>query len=238
SRLEVIASATTGLNHIDLDTCRERGIEVICIRGERAFLATITSTAELALAHLLNLARNVVPAHADVIAGGWNRDKYRGVSLHGLTLGIIGLGRLGSVMAGYGHALGMRVIGTDRAPVDAPPFVDVTDLDTVLRVSDCISLHATHDPGSPPLLGAREFAQMKPCALLVNTALGELIDETALLASLEHSRLGGYAADVIANETGWTDSSTNLLTQPLIKYAQVHDNVIITPHVGGAPLNG
>lgn len=233
-RLRAILSATTGLNHIDVDACRARNIEVISIRGERAFLATITSTAELALTLLLNLARQVVPAQADVLAGRWRRDKYRGISLRDLTLGLVGLGRLGCVMAGFGSGLGMRIIGTDPTPVDVPPFVDVVDLDTVLATSDCISLHATHDQGKSPLLGAAAFARMKRGTLLVNTARGELVDETAVLVSLESGHLGGYGADVVADETNWTDFTEH----PLVRYSREHDNLLLTPHIGGATLDG
>ena len=232
--LKLVISATTGVNHIDLEACKERGIEVICLRGERAFLATITSTAELALVLLLNVVRNVVPAHADVMAGRWRRDQFRGLSLRELTLGVVGLGRLGCVMAGYAKALGMRIIGSDPGPLSVPDFVERVDLDTLVSSSDAISLHATHDAGKPPLLGARELAMLKPGAFLVNTARGELVDEAALLAGLESGRIGGYGTDVLSNETAWTDFSDH----PLVRYARSHSNVVITPHIGGATLDG
>lgn len=232
--LRAIISATTGLNHIDLAACKARGIEVISTRGERAFLSTITGTAEFALALLLNLARHILPAHFDVQAGHWRRDAFRGVSLRGLTLGVVGLGRLGCLMAGYGHALGMRILATDPAPSIVPPYVEMTNLNDLLGRADAISLHASHREGQPPILGAREFDLIKPGALLVNTARGELIDEKALLASLESGRLGGCALDVLADEAGWSDFRQH----PLVRYAKEHSNLIITPHIGGATLDG
>ena len=232
--LRAVVTATTGLNHIDLDACRARRIEVISIRGERAFLATITSTAELALALLMCLVRRIVPAHADVLGGAWQRDRWRGLSLGGMTLGILGLGRLGCIMAGYGHAFGMQIIGTDTAPLTVPPFVEMTDLAGVLAGADCISLHATHDPGKPPILGAAEFVHIKRGALIVNTVRGELVDEAALIASLQSGQVGGYGTDVLANETTLTDVAAH----PLIEYAKSHSNVVITPHIGGATLDG
>lgn len=234
-RLEAIVSATTGLNHINVSLCEARGIEIICTRGERAFLSTITGTAELALAHLLNLARHILAAHNDVQDGHWRRDAFRGISLRGLTLGVIGLGRLGCLMAGYGQALGMRVVATDPTPLIVPPYVQMTSsLGEVLRQADAISLHATHDEGQPPILGARELATMKPGVLLVNTARGELVDERALLAALGSGRVRGCATDVLADEASWADFREH----PLVHYASTHPNVIITPHIGGATLDG
>lgn len=230
--LRAILSATTGLNHIDVAACRARSIDVICVGGERAFLATITGTAELALALLLDLARHVVPAFADVRAGRWRRDAFRGLSVRGLTLGIVGLGRLGCVMAGYAEALGMHVVAADPAPTVVPSNVKLTSLHDLLATADAVTLHASHDQGHPPVLGAVELKSMKPGAFLVNTARGELVDEEALLASLASGHLGGYAADVIANETSWPDPSQH----PLVRYASDHDNVIITPHIGGATV--
>lgn len=232
--LRAVLSATTGLNHIDVGLCEERGIEIICTRGERAFLSTITGTAELALAHLLNLARHVLPAHGDVLEGQWRRDAFRGLSLRGLTLGIVGLGRLGFLMSGYGQALGMRVLAYDPAPLIVPPYVELVPLDDVLRRSDAISLHATHNEGEPPILGRPELARMRQGALLVNTARGELVDEAAMIDALESGRLGGVATDVLADETTWS----SFREHPLVRYAASHPNVIITPHIGGATLDG
>lgn len=233
-RLRAVVSATTGLNHIDVGLCQTRGIEIVCTRGERAFLSTITGTAELALAHLLNLARHVLPAHADVQQGRWRRDDYRGVSLRGLKLGVVGLGRLGCLMAGYGQALGMRVMACDPSPLMVPPYVELVRLEDLLRQSDAISLHATHDEGQPPILGTREFAIVRDGVLLVNTARGELVDEQAMIEALSTGRLGGVATDVLADETTWV----SFRDHPLVRYAAEHANVIITPHIGGATLDG
>jgi D-3-phosphoglycerate dehydrogenase len=231
--LKAIVSATTGLNHIDLGICKARGIEIISIRGERAFLSTITGTAELALALLLNLARHVIPACRDVQSGRWKRDDFRGMSLRDLTLGIIGVGRLGCLMAGYGHALGMRVLGVDPQPVGVPAFVQMATLESMLAEADAISLHASHNAGEPPILDRKAVAVMKPGVLLVNTARGELVDEGAVLENLQRGRLGGYAADVVSNELTWKD----LRDHPLVRYAADHQNVIVTPHIGGATVD-
>lgn len=231
--LRAIVSATTGLNHIDLERCKAQGIEVISIRGERVFLSTITGTAELALALLLNLARHVVPAYRDVQNGRWQRDDFRGMSLRDLTLGIIGVGRLGCLMAGYGRALGMRVLGVDPHPVDVPAFVRMTTLEIMLAEADAISLHASHDSGEPPILDRKAFVAMKPGMLLVNTARGELLDEGAVLENLQSGKLGGYAADVLSDELTWKDFRGH----PLVRYAATHRNVIVTPHIGGATLD-
>ncbi len=172
--LRAVISATTGLNHIDLATCQERGIEIICTRGERAFLSTITGTAELSLSLLLNLARHIAPAFSDVLAGRWRRDAFRGISLRGLTLGIVGMGRLGYLMAEYGQALGMRVIAYDPNPLVVPPYAEMTSLEELLLRAEAISLHASHREGEPPILDAAALAQCHPGVLIVNSARGEL----------------------------------------------------------------
>ena len=207
---------------------------MISTRDERAFLSTITGTAELALALLLNLARHVVSAHQDVLAGHWRRDDFRGVSLRGLTLGIIGMGRLGCLMAGYGQSLGMRVIAVDPSPLLVPPFVHMTCLHDLLSQSDAISLHASHREGEAPILGLEQFKVIKPGALLVNTARGELVDEKTVLEYLENGTLGACATDVLMKEATWDD----LNLHPLVRYAKEHDNLIITPHIGGATIDG
>jgi len=230
-RLRVIACAATGLDHVDLEAARERGVTVVSLRGERAFLDSVPASAEHTLALLLSLTRRVPLAVGRVKAGTWNRDALRGHDLCGKTLGLVGLGRVGTKMAGYCLALGMRVLACDPARPAPPPGVEmVAGLDELLPRSDVLSIHAPLVPETVGLIGARELGLLPAGAVLVNTARGELVDEEALIAALESGRLAGAALDVIHGEpTGHATPDT-----PLLRAARRLDNLLVTPHIGGA----
>jgi len=225
--LKAIASATTGLDHIDLDACSARGIEVVSLKDERAFLETIPATAEHTLALILALARQIPAAHNHAVAGGWNRDAFPGILVRGLRLGLVGLGRLGRMVVDPARALGMEVRGHD-------PFVEGEDvtllaLPDLLAWADVVSLHVAYDASTRHLIGESELARMKPNAFLINTARGGVVDEAALVRSLQDGRIGGAALDVLDNEA-------NLLAgkrSRLMELARKHPRLILTPHIGG-----
>ncbi len=230
AKLKAIVSATTGTNHIDLDACKSKEISVITLKGETGFLDQIASTAEHAFGLILALARQLPSASQQVLETGFARCGRTGFELRGKYLGIIGCGRLGKKVAGYGSAFGMEVIGHD-------PYVETSDLKLVpkamlLDCADFISIHASHTDGAPKILDATAFRTIKSGAFLVNTARGELIDENALLESLEAKKLGGAALDVAENETRRPQPD------PLVEYAKQHDNLILTPHIGGSTFEG
>jgi D-3-phosphoglycerate dehydrogenase len=231
-RLRIIASATTGLNHIDLAEATRRGIQVLSLKGEGDFLSRITATAEMTWALLLALLRRLPAAAAHTRDGQWDRDLFIGRELRGKTLGVIGYGRLGRIVAGYGTAFRMRVLACDRQPFAAPDGVQAVSLAELLSASDIISLHANHEPANVRMIGADAFAAMQSTAVFVNTARGELVDEDALLAALRDGRLAGAALDVLEGERG-ADGAW-LRGRPLHAYAQAHDNLLLTPHIGGA----
>jgi D-3-phosphoglycerate dehydrogenase len=141
-RLRAIATATTGLNHIDLEEAKRRNILVISLRGETAFLEKIFATGEHTLALILALVRHVPQSAKHVVGGGWNRDVFRGRELHGKTAGIVGLGRVGRIVAGYLQALGMRIVATDPALAECPVAgVSLLPLEDLLAQSDLVTLH-------------------------------------------------------------------------------------------------
>lgn len=230
-RLRAIACAATGLDHMDLEAARERGVTVLSLRGERAFLDTVPASAEHTLALLLSLTRRIPLAVSRVNAGTWNRDALRGHDLCGKTLGLVGLGRVGTKMAGYCLALGMCVMACDPAHPAPPPGVKmVAGLDELLPRSDVLSVHAPLVPETVGLIGTRELGLLPGGAVLVNTARGELVDEEALIAALDSGRLAGAALDVIHGEpTGHAAPDT-----PLLRAARRRDNLLVTPHIGGA----
>jgi D-3-phosphoglycerate dehydrogenase len=230
-RLRAVVSATTGVDHIDLAAAERRGVAVLTLRGETEFLRSVPSTAEHTWALLLGLLRRVAPAAQSVLAGDWERDRFRGTQLRDKTIGLVGLGRIGEKVAGYAAAFGMRVLAYDPyRPVGEIPAAERTPtLALLLAESDIVSLHVPLTAETDGLIGAAELAQMRPGAWLINTARGQIVDEAALLAALESGRLAGAALDVIADER-----DGGHLANPLIVYARTHENVLITPHIGGA----
>lgn len=229
--LKVIVSPTTGLNHIDCEYAAQRGVHVLSLRGETEFLRTISATAELALGLALTLLRQIPEAVAHTRVGDWDRDQFKGYELQGKTVGVVGYGRLGRLVAGYFQAFGCRVIACDSQPVDVEPSVEFVSQQSLLEQSDIISLHVNSTPENYAFFNESCFSAMKSGAWLINTARGELIDESALLAALESGRLSGAALDVLNGEQSLAPSER--LEHPLVQYAREHRHLIITPHIGG-----
>ena len=226
-KLKVIATATTGLDHIDTAYAAYKGIRVLSLKEEIAFLRTVTSTAELALGLMFAVLRKIPAAHQSVIAGNWDREAFRGHAVHGKTLGIVGLGRLGEMMQRYGEALGMRVIYTD-------PFKEgSTPLEELLQEADVVTLHVHLSEETENMIGAEQLALMKPSAVLINTARAQLVDEDAIIKALETGTLAGYGTDEQQNELSFTPTHAK---SAMIDYAKTHDNIIIMPHTGGTTV--
>ncbi len=231
--LRIVVTPTTGLNHIDMEEAHQRGIRVLSLRGEVDFLREVRATAEHTLALLLALLRCLPGAAMHVRGGGWDRDLFRGHELSGKVAGVVGYGRLGRLVARSLKALGARVLVADphvqRETVESG--LQLLLLDALLRKADIVTLHVAYSSTTHGFFGQREFSLMKKGGWFVNTSRGELVDETALLAALGSHRLAGAALDVITDE-----HSVDLAQHPLIRYARDHDNLIITPHIGGCTV--
>ncbi len=218
--LRAIARAGVGLDNLDTAAARHLGIPVVFAPGGNA--ATV---AEHTLALLLDLARGITRQAVQVAAGRWeDRRHYQGNEIRGLTLGVLGFGNIGQRVAKLADAFGMQVLVlAHRRPVQEP--FAAASLDEVLARADAVTLHLPLNPATKGLLGRREFAAMKPGALLVNTARGALLDGEALRDALASGRLGGFAADVLEHEPPAADDA--LLRS---------DRVLLTPHT--ASLTG
>ena len=229
SRCRILATPVTGIDHIDEELCARLGVQIVCLRGEREFLRSVRATAELTLGLAIAVMRYLPAAAADVNNGRWLRDDFRGHELYERTAGVVGCGRLGNIVAGYLLALGMRVLTYDPRPeAEIPAGAErLPDLKSVLRQSDLITLHVNYHQGTHNMIGAAEFAAGKPGATLVNTSRGGLIDEAALLASLNAGHLAAAALDVVADERNFGPD------HPLAVYAREHRNLILSPHIGG-----
>lgn len=233
TRLRVIVTAATGLEHVDLAYAQRRGVTVLSLQGEAEFLQRIPATAEHTWALLLALVRRIPWAYEAVLHGRWDRDGFRGRELSGRRLGLVGLGRVGRQVARFGKGFDMVVAAYDP---HAEAWVDGVErfqqLPELLRQSDVVSLHVSSNEQTRGLIGAQELAQLPPGALLINTSRGSLIDEGALVTALAQGRLAGAAVDVIASE--YDEAARQ--GHPLLRYARDHQNLLITPHVGGATL--
>ena len=227
-RCRVLACPVTGLDHLNMDDLAQRGIRVLSLRGESEFLKEVRATAELTLALALALLRNIPSAAQSVCQGFWNRDLFRGHELFGKTVGIVGMGRLGPIVAGCFRAFGMDVLGYDPRP-DFPHGAArrVEDLDLLIEASDVLSLHVSYSESTRHLIGQEQLSRVRPGAVLVNTSRGGVVDEQALLAALEGGRLAGAALDVLDGEPH-VDAG-----HPLVAYAREHSNLLVVPHIGG-----
>jgi len=228
TRLRVVGTNTTGTDHLDLKALKRRGIEVLSLKNDIDFLRKVTPTAELAFGLLLACARRIRECSESSRQGYWARHQMAGSLLYGKTIGIIGLGRLGTMVAGYAGAFHMRVIATDPGTHEFPDFVKRVSLEQLLSEADFISIHVHLNDETRNLLGAGEFSKMKKGAILINTSRGGLIDEKALLKAMMNGTVAAAGLDVIDGE--WLEDKYN---HPLIAYSRSNPNLLITPHVGG-----
>jgi D-3-phosphoglycerate dehydrogenase len=218
--LKVIGRAGIGVDNIDLDTATAAGILVV-----NAPAANTISAAEHTMALLLAQARSVPAADASLRAGRWERARFQGVELHGKTLGILGLGRIGTLVAQRASAFGMKIVAYD-------PFVsterarrlgvEMGDLDHVLSRADFVTVHLPRTRETEGLVGEDAFAKMKPGVRIVNVARGGIVDEEALAAAVKAGRVAGAAVDVFATEPA--------TMSPLFSL----EEVVVTPHLGAS----
>ncbi len=219
-RLQIVSRHGVGLDYVDVEACTQHGV-IVTITGD----ANSQAVSEHAFASLMAVARQLILAAADLRSGTWDRERAVGVELYRKTLGIVGLGRIGSRMARHARGFDMQVIACD-------PYIDserargldvaLVDLETLLRRSDFVSLHVPLTEETRGLIGRAELAWMKPSAILVNTARGGVIEERALYEALAERRIAGAALDVFAEEPLPAGHPLVLL-----------DNVVCTPHCAG-----
>jgi len=228
--LKLIGSPSTGTDHLDLKELKKRGIIVYDIATEYELLNQFTATSELAFTLILSLIRKIIPASIAAQDGIWARERFSGYQLHGKTIGILGLGRLGKITARIAQGFGMNVIAHDPAQPFAEKVQHVT-FEQLLKSSDILSVHIHLNEFTEELINKEAFRLMKPTAVLINTSRGKIIDETALLEALKSGEIAGAGLDVINGE--WLDKQ-ELRQHPLIEYSRANNNLIIVPHIGGS----
>jgi D-3-phosphoglycerate dehydrogenase len=219
--LKVIGRAGVGVDNVDLDAATRRGIVVM-----NSPLGNSVTTAEHTISMMMALTRHIPAAYAALLAGKWERSKFTGSEVCNKTLGIVGLGNIGRIVADRAIGLKMKVIGFDpilTAEAAARIGVEKVELDELLRRADFITVHAPLTDETRGLVGAAAFAAMKKGVRVINCARGGLIDEAALLDALRSGKVAGAALDVFVEEPPPLD-------YPLLR----HPNVIATPHLGAA----
>lgn len=238
--LKLIATRSTGYNHIDLETCRERNIAVANVSsyGE-------TTVAQYTFGLIIALLRKIVPAFFDMKKMQNHSQEYVGRDLNDLTIGIIGTGAIGAKVCKLANAFDMKILAYDFKPnneLAAKYDIEYVDLDRLLNKSDIVSLHVPYKGSGDYLIGEKEINKMKQGAYLINTSRGELIDTKALYQALINKKLTGCALDVGECESfsfntdnmleKISNTSANCLARTLLTQKLIElDNVIVTPHI-------
>jgi D-3-phosphoglycerate dehydrogenase len=229
-KLRFVVTATTGLDHIDMSGAITAGVRVISLRDCPKAIKNVSATAEHTIGLMLALMRHIPSAAAHVLNGGWDRTLFWGSQVRGKRLGIIGHGRIGSLVARAASGLGMKVVAYDyNAQAVFEPALAVS-FDELIETSDVVSIHVTSSQDNRNLaLDKDAIRRLKEGVFLINTARGRLIDEEAVSAGVRSGHLAGVAADVLAGEERGDGKFS-----PLLKCARAGYNVLITPHIGGA----
>jgi D-3-phosphoglycerate dehydrogenase len=230
-RLKLIGTPSTGSDHIAVAEAQRRGIPTVTLKNDIQFLSSVQSTAEHAWLLILACSRRLREALDQTQRGEWDSQAVRGHELIDRTIGIVGYGRLGTMVSRFAQAFRMRVIAADPNVKIDDPWVTQMALPDLLAQADIVTLHVHLRDDTRGMIGREQFATMKPGAILVNTSRGGLVDEEALLDALMSGRLGAAGLDVIEGER-----DENRKDRPLMRYAREHPNLIITPHVGGCSI--
>ena len=229
SSVKLINTASTGLNHINQNDCKKLNIKIISLTKDFKLIKKLPSTSELSFGLMINLQRNIIQSFQSVKNRKWDYTPFIGQELSSLTIGIIGLGRLGNLMANYAKAFGMRVFYYD--PFKETRKYKKTNLKRLLQIADVISIHAHVSNQTKYMINKKilKFAKKKP--VIINTSRGELVNEQDIIWGLKNKIISGYGADVIEKEFIGINKS------PIIKNINKY-NIIITPHIGGMTYQG
>ena len=230
--LRAVVSNTTSVSHIDIKTAAQRNVAICALYDEQLFLNTITPTAEHTIGLMLAAWRQISSAHRAVLRGEWRRIDWGAPRMFSrMRLGIVGFGRLGRKVANIAKAMEMVVNYYD-------PYVDggVDDIVELATCSDILSVHAVSNEETSGLISESVLKALPKNAMVINTARGELLDTNALLDLMENGHIIAAALDTIDGEYE-VGFEANLVKSRLLSYARIHDNLILTPHIGGSTLD-
>ena len=227
--LKVIGVCSVGLNHINMDCAKAKGIQVFNAPGLNA-----NAVAELTLSKMLDMSRHTMPANVDVkVNHQWDKYKFVGRELRGRTLGILGFGRIGQLVAGLAHAFKMNIVAYDPfLPDEKFGENNATKMETIeelLKVADYVTIHMPLLPTTKNLINAESIATMKPDCIVLNMARGGIVNEQDMYEALKAGKIGGYATDVMVDEL----SEGADFNSPLFEC----DNFIVSPHLGAQTVD-
>lgn len=225
-KCKYIVCPVTGLDHIDLDFCKQKGITVLSLKGEKEFLKKVRATAELTMALTLSLLRKLPQAIQSVKDYQWQRDLFKGNEIFEKKIGIVGVGRLGTITAQYFKAFGATVYGYDIVDFDESICTKINSLEELASMVDILSIHVAYQPSTHHLIDKKIIHCMQPTSVLINTSRGGVIQSEALLDALQKNEIAGAALDVLENEY-------DILQNKLIAYSAQNDHLLISPHIGG-----
>ena len=228
-KLKVIATASTGTNHIDLKYAKKKRVKVISLKEERKLINKISSTAEHALALTLASIRNIIISNKSVLSGEWDYTKFIGHQMNFLTVGVIGFGRLGKKYANYCKSLGSKVFFFDPYKKSfSKKIKKISNLKKLLQISDIISLHVHLEESTYHLVNKSFLSKLKKNIIIINTARGDVVNESDLIHFLKKNKNAKYATDVLEKEI-FTKKNNKL-----IRYSKKNQKqILITPHIGG-----
>ena len=229
TNLKVIGVCSVGLNHINMDCAKAKGIQVFNAPGLNA-----NAVAELTLSKMLDMSRHTMPANVDVkVNHQWDKYKFVGRELRGRTLGILGFGRIGQLVAGLAHAFKMNIVAYDPfLPDEKFGENNATKMETIeelLKVADYVTIHMPLLPTTKNLINAKSIETMKPDCIVLNMARGGIVNEQDMYEALKAGKIGGYATDVMVDEL----SEGADFNSPLFEC----DNFIVSPHLGAQTVD-
>lgn len=227
SNVSIINSCSTGLNHIDMNYCKENNITVQCHKNDYKLIEQLPSTAELAFGLMLSLVRKIPDSRDHVSRYNWDYTQFLGRQVKDLNVGIVGFGRLGRMMNKFCKAFDAKTFIYD-------PYVEVeqTSLEEMIKICDVISLHVHVTPETVNLVNKKLLDLSQKDLYIINTSRGDIVNEVDIVSALYDGNLTGYGADVVRHEFGSLNKS------PIIRAMNKGMNIIVTPHTGGMTIEG
>ena len=227
TKVKIINSCSTGLNHIDLNYCQKNNIQIQCHKTDYDLINQLPSTSELAFGLMLSLLRNIPECSNHVSRYYWDYTQFMGRQVKDLKIGIIGYGRLGKIMKKYCDAFNAKTYVYD-------PYVDIkqTSLNKMFTECDVISLHVHVTDETKYMISKNLLGLSKKDLYVINTSRGEIVNENDIVQALNNGNLSGYGTDVIENEFD------NITKSPIIRAMNEGKNIIVTPHIGGMTIEG
>lgn len=237
TNVTLINTCSTGMNHIDVDYCKENNIKIYSLTKDMKLINNLPSTSELAFGLMVSLLRQIPQGQKHVSKYGWDYTQFMGRQIKDLTIGIVGYGRLGKMMYNYCEAFGAQVRVYDPYKRDEMDDVFLLNnycnsIEKLFKSCDVISLHVHVTPETKYMINKKILGLSKKNPYIINTSRGEIVNENDIVKALESSVIAGYGTDVIENEFD------DITTSPIIKSMNAGENIIVTPHVGGMTIEG